>query len=90
MPPEMYALIDQNTFHLNIAPTTITPAYPKKINPDGVNVPYSREEKSTIDAKFELKKNFYETWTNIYPACYDTLDEHVNAAYNVGLMWPSG
>ncbi len=46
MSPEMYALIDQNTFHLNIAPTTTTPAYPNKFNPDGVNVPYSREEKS--------------------------------------------
>jgi hypothetical protein len=79
----MYALIDQNIFHLNIAPTTSTPAYPNKFNPDGVSVPYSREEKSTIDAKFVLRKNYYETWTNIYRACYDTLDEHVNDAYKV-------
>jgi hypothetical protein len=53
MSPEMYALIDQNVFHLHIAPTTTTPAYLNKFNPDGANVPYSREEKSTIDAKFE-------------------------------------
>ena len=83
MSPEMYALIDQNSFHLNIAPTTTTPAYPNKFTPDGVNVPYTREEKSTIDAKFVLKKNYYQTWTNIYRACYDTLDEHVNDAYKV-------
>jgi hypothetical protein len=48
MSPEMYALIDQNSFHLNIAPTTTTPAYPNKFTPDGVNVPYTREEKSTM------------------------------------------
>jgi len=83
MSPEMYALIDQNTFHLNIAPTTTTPAYPIKVNPEGVNVPYSRKEKSTIDTKFVLKKNYYVTWTNIYRECYDTLDEHVNNAYKV-------
>jgi len=40
MSPGMYALIDQNTFHLNITPTTTTPAYPNKVNPEGVNVPY--------------------------------------------------
>jgi len=79
------ALIDQNTFHFNITPTTTTPVYPNKVNPEGVNVPYSREQKSTIDAKFVLKKNYYETWTNIYRACYDTLDKHVNDAYKVAL-----
>ena len=83
MSPEMYALIDQNPFHLNIAPTTPTPAYPNKYNPDGDLVPYTREEKSTIDAKFELSKNYFETWKNIYRACYDVLDEHVNDAYKV-------
>jgi hypothetical protein len=59
MSPKMYALIDQNVFHLNIAPTTPTPAYPNKYNPDGALVPYSREEKSTIDAIFELTKNYF-------------------------------
>ena len=83
MSPEMYALIDQNVFHLNIAPTTPTPAYPNKFNPDGEPVPYSREEKSSIDAKIELTKNYFETWKNIYRACYDPLDEHVNDAYKV-------
>jgi hypothetical protein len=83
MSPQMYALIDQNSFHLNITPTTTTPAYLNKFTPDGVNVPYTREEESTIDAKFVLKKNYYETWTNIYRACYHTLDEHVNDAYKV-------
>jgi hypothetical protein len=81
--PEMYTLIDQNVFHLNIAPTTPTPAYPNKYNPDGALVPYSREEKSTIDAKFYLTKNYFETWKNIYHARYDVLDEHVNDAYKV-------
>jgi hypothetical protein len=38
MSPEMYTLIDQNAFHLNIAPTTATPAYPRKTNSDGVGV----------------------------------------------------
>ncbi len=58
MSPKMYALIDQNSFHLNITPTTTTPSYPIKFNLDGVNVPYMREEKSTIVAKFVLKKNY--------------------------------
>ncbi len=83
MSPKMYALIDQNMFHLNIAPTTPTPAYPNKFNPDGEPVPYSREEKSSIDAKIELTKNYFETWKNIYRTCYDPLDEHVNNAYKV-------
>ena len=61
MSPKMYALIDQNVFHLNIAPTTSTPAYPNKFNPDGANVPYSQEEKSTINAKLELTKNYFKT-----------------------------
>ena len=83
MSPKMYALVDQNAVHLNIAPTTSTPAYPNKFNPDGVSVPYTQEGKSTIDAKFVLKKNYYATWTNIYRACYDTLDEYVNDVYKV-------
>jgi hypothetical protein len=83
MSPEMYVLIDQNVFHLNIAPTTPTPAYPNKYNPDGALVPYSQEEKFTIDAKFELTKNYFETWKKIYRPCYDVLDEHVNNAYKV-------
>jgi hypothetical protein len=61
MSPEMYALIDQNAFHLNIPPTTPAPAYPNKYNPDGALVSYMREEKSTINAKFELSKNYFET-----------------------------
>ncbi len=32
MSPEMYALVDQNVFHLNITPTTTTPSYPIKFN----------------------------------------------------------
>jgi hypothetical protein len=52
MSPEMYVLIDPNLFHLNIAPTTATPAYPIKYNPEGVIVPYTCKEKSTIDAKY--------------------------------------
>ena len=39
MSPEMYALVDRHVFHLNIAPTTTTPSYPIKFNPDGVKVP---------------------------------------------------
>ena len=61
MSPEMYILIDPNPFHLNIAPVTTTPAYPNKFNPDGANVPYSQEEKSTINAKLELTKNYFKT-----------------------------
>jgi hypothetical protein len=83
MSPKMYALFDHNVFHLNIAPTTKTPAYPNKFNPDGANVLYSQEEKSTIDSKFELTKNYFETWKNIYRACYDKLDKHVNDTYKV-------
>ncbi len=66
MLPEMYILIDPTPFHLNIAPTTATPAYPIKYNPEGVIVPYTCEEKSTIDAKFSMVKNYFETWKNIY------------------------
>jgi hypothetical protein len=58
MPPERYVLIDLNLFHLNIAPATATPAYPIKYNPDRAIVPYTREEKSTIDAKFSMVKNY--------------------------------
>ena len=83
MSPEMYILIDPNSFHLNIAPITSTPAYPNKFNPDRDPVPYTREEKSTIDAKFTRVKNYFKTWNNIYRACYDTLDEHVINAFKV-------
>jgi hypothetical protein len=62
MSPEMYILIDPTPFHFNIAPTTATPAYPIKYNPEGVIVPYMHEEKSTIDAKFFMAKNYFETW----------------------------
>ena len=83
MSREMYSLIDPTAFHLNIAPRTTTPSYPNKFNPNGVPIPYTREEKSTIDAKYALAKNYFETWQNIYRACYDTLDEHVNDAFKV-------
>ncbi len=69
MSPEMYILIDPNPFHLNIAPITSTSAYPNKFNPDGDPVPYTRKEKSTINAKFARIKNYFETWKNIYRAC---------------------
>ena len=59
--------------------------YAQKYNPDGALVPYSQEEKSTIDAKFELTKNYFETWKYIYHACYNALGEHVNDAYKVAL-----
>ena len=85
MSPEMYILIDSNPFHLNIAPVTTTPAYPNKFNPGDVSVPYGHKEKSTIDARFAMVKNYFETWKNIYRACYDTLDEHINNAFKVAL-----
>jgi hypothetical protein len=53
---EMYILIDPTPFHLNIAPTTATPAYPIKYNPEGVIVPYTCEDKTTIDVKFSMVK----------------------------------
>jgi hypothetical protein len=81
--PEMFTLIDPNPFHLNIDPITSTPAYPNKNNPDGDPVPYTRKEKSTINAKSARVKNYFETWKNIYQACYDTLDEHINDAFKV-------
>jgi hypothetical protein len=46
-------------------------------------VPYTREEKYTIDAKFSMVKNYFETWKNINGACYDTLKAHVNDAFKV-------
>jgi hypothetical protein len=51
MSPVLYALINPNLFHLNIAPISGTPAYPIKYNPEGVVVPYMSEKKSTINAK---------------------------------------
>jgi hypothetical protein len=59
MSPEMYTLIDPTPFHHNISLTTATPSYPIKYNPEGVIVPYTRKEKSTIDVKFSMVK---ETW----------------------------
>jgi hypothetical protein len=83
MSPDMYVLIDPNLFHLNIAPTTATLAYLIKYNPDRAIVPYTCEEKSIIDLKSSIVKNYFKTWKNIYPACYDTLDAHVNDAFKV-------
>ncbi len=54
-----------------------------KYNPDGAIVPYMRKEKSTINAKFSMVKNYFETWKNIYHTCYDMLDMHVNDAFKV-------
>jgi hypothetical protein len=63
------AIVDsQHPFHLNIAPTTSTPACLNKFNPNGTLVPYTQEEKSTINAKFARVKNFFKTWKNIYQA----------------------
>jgi hypothetical protein len=46
-------------------------------------VPYTHEEKSTIDKKFSMVKNYFETWKNIYCACYDMLEAHVKNAFMV-------
>jgi hypothetical protein len=86
MSPEMYILINPNPFHLNIPPTTSTPAYPNKFNPDKDPVPYTREEKSKINAKFARVKNYFEIWKNIYQACYDTLNKHIKDAFKVELL----
>jgi hypothetical protein len=83
MSPVMYVLIDPNLFHLNITPTIGTPAYPIKYNSDGEVVPFTCEEKSTINLKFSMDKNYFKTWKNIYQACYDMLDAHVNDAFKV-------
>jgi hypothetical protein len=83
MSPEMYILIRLTPFHLNIAPTTATLAFPIKYNPEGVLVPYARKEKSPIDTKFSMVKNYFKTWKNIYQACYDMLKAHVNDAFKV-------
>jgi hypothetical protein len=81
--PEMYNLNDFIPIHFNIAPTTATLAYPIKYNPEGVILLYTCVEKSTIDAKFSMVKNYFKTWKNIYRACYDMLDVHINDAFNV-------
>jgi hypothetical protein len=78
-----YILINPNLFHLNIAPTTATPAHQIKYNPDGAIVPYMCKEKSTIDAKFSMVKYSFKTWKNIYQACYDTLNMHINDVFKV-------
>ena len=49
MSPELYIFINPNPFHLNTVPVATTPAYPNKFNPDGVSVPYRREEKLMQD-----------------------------------------
>ncbi len=85
MSPEMYILIVPTPFHLNIASTTTTPAYPIKYKLEGIMVAYTRKEKSTIDAKFSMIKNYFETWKNIYCTCYDMFDAHVNNAFKVTL-----
>jgi hypothetical protein len=83
MPPEMYILIDPTTFHLNIAQKTATPACLIKYNPEGVIVPYTRKEKSTIDAKFSMVENYFKICKIIYQARYDMLDAYVNNAFKV-------
>jgi hypothetical protein len=83
MSPEMYIAINFTPFHLNIAPTTATPAYPIKYNAEGVIVPYTHKERSTIDAKFSMVENYFKTWKHIYQACYDMLDAHVNDEFKV-------
>jgi hypothetical protein len=55
MSTEMYVLIYPNLFHLNIAPTTATPAYPIKYNPDGAIVPYTLKEKSTSQVRLQQR-----------------------------------
>jgi hypothetical protein len=79
----MYALIDPTPFHLNIATKTDTPNYPEKRDADNNIVSYTRKEKSKVDADFTRKKNYFETWKNIYHAVYDALDVHVNDAFKV-------
>ncbi len=86
MSPEMYALIDANPFHLRIAIKTTTPDYPDKLDTQGVSIPYTRKEKSKIDAEFLRMKNYFKTWKNIYCVVYDTLDMHVNDAFKVAPM----
>jgi hypothetical protein len=54
---------------MSSTPTTTTPTYSIKHNPDVDVVPYTREEKSTIDAKFAEGKNYFKTCKNIYQAC---------------------
>ncbi len=66
MSPEMYILTNQKPFHLKIAPTTLTPAYFNKFNPNGALVLYTQEEESTIDAKSAKVKNHFKMWKNIY------------------------
>lgn len=83
MSPEMYALIDPNAFHLNIAPQTDTPYYPDVFDANGNLIPYTRKQKSTIDAEFLRSKNYFESWKNIYRAVYDALDVHVNDTFKV-------
>jgi hypothetical protein len=84
MSPEMYApLIDPNPFHLNIATKTNTPDYPERRDESGDIIPYTRKQKSKIDAEFLRAKNYFETWKNIYRAVYDALYVHVNDAFKV-------
>jgi hypothetical protein len=83
MSPQMYALIDLTPFHLKVAPKTNTPAYSVKMDAQGGVIPYMREEKSTINAKFLRAKIYFETWKNIHHAVFDTLDMHVNDAFKV-------
>jgi hypothetical protein len=85
MSPEMYALINATPFHLRIATKTTTPDYPDKLDVQGVSIPYMRKEKAKIDAEFLPAKNYFKTWKNIYRAVYDTLDMHVNDAFQVAL-----
>ncbi len=83
MSPEMYALINATPFHLRITTKTTTPDYPDKLDAQGVSIPYTREEKSKINAEFLCAKNYFETWKNIYCAVYDTLIMHVNDTFKV-------
>jgi hypothetical protein len=83
MSPEIYALTDATPFHLRIATKTTTPDYPDKLDAQGVIIPYTREEKSKIDAEFSRTKNYFKTWKNIYCTVYDTLNMHINDAFKV-------
>ena len=82
--PEMYALINPNPFNMGMQLKILVQDFPPIYKTDGSTViPYTRKQMLKITAKFARNKNYHDAATNIYRACYNVLDTHINDTFKV-------
>ena len=80
----MYALVDGKPFKQDMALTLLVPNFPPIYNTDGTMItPYTQEQTLSITSEFSHAKKYYNTTSNIYCACYDVLDLHIDTAFKV-------